>query len=82
MCSHCLEELLIVPVEPLDHNKIAAAGWAYRTNTRGWIIYRNPETGLWHPRVEALQILGQKASGPSDSSTAGQPRGTSAGSNA
>jgi hypothetical protein len=42
---------------PLEHNRIATAGWAYRTNPRGWIIYRNPETGLWHTRVEALQIL-------------------------
>src|SRR4029453_18959007 len=25
-----------------DHHRITAAGWAYRTTSRGWIIYRKP----------------------------------------
>ena len=63
---------------PLDHNRIATAGWAYRTNTRGWVIYRNPETGRWHTRVEALQIIDGKAgSPPSDDSTERGPSGSS-----
>ena len=29
-----------------DHWKIiSVAGWSYRTNDRGWIIYRDPQTG-------------------------------------
>jgi len=40
-----------------DHDKITAAGWSYRINDRGWIIYRNPKTGCWHIRSEALAIV-------------------------
>jgi hypothetical protein len=44
-------------IEPSDHQQITSAGWPYRTNDRGWVIYRNPGTGLWHTRSEALSIL-------------------------
>jgi hypothetical protein len=40
-----------------DHYRIAAAGWSYRTNDRGWIIYRDPQTGRWHIRSEAVAIV-------------------------
>jgi len=30
--------------------RLANAGWSYRTNERGWVIYRDPDTGLWHTR--------------------------------
>jgi hypothetical protein len=26
-------------------------------NSRGWVIYRNPENGRWHTREEAVAIL-------------------------
>ena len=40
-----------------EHHIIVAAGWSYRTNDRGWVIYRDPETGLWHTRSEAIAIV-------------------------
>jgi hypothetical protein len=41
-----------------NHARLANAGWTYRTNVdRGWIIYCDPATGLWHSRKEALTIL-------------------------
>ena len=40
-----------------DHARITGAGWSYRANDRGWIIYHNPQTGLWHTRAQALTIL-------------------------
>lgn len=39
------------------HHRITAGGWSYRTNRRGWIIYRDPKTGSWHTRAEALAIV-------------------------
>ena len=40
------------------HKRLTDAGWSYRTNAdRGWVIYRNPVTGLWHSRDEAIRIL-------------------------
>ena len=35
----------------------SAAGWSYRSNQQGWMIYRDPQTGLWHTRTEALGIF-------------------------
>ena len=40
-----------------DHQKITAAGWAYRTNNRGWLIYREPHTGRWYTRTDAIQQI-------------------------
>jgi len=40
-----------------DHETITAAGWAYRGNSRGWLIYKNPRTGVWHTRTQALRIV-------------------------
>jgi hypothetical protein len=40
-----------------EHHTIMAAGWSYRSNDRGWIIYRDPQTGLWHTRPDAIAIL-------------------------
>ena len=39
------------------HQRITAAGWSYRSNDQGWLIYRDPRTGLWHTREEAMLIL-------------------------
>lgn len=44
-----------------DHHKIVAAGWTYRTNERGWTIYREPQTGRWHTRDEAIRKLAPSA---------------------
>ena len=40
-----------------EHREITATGWAYRTNDRGWMIYRDPRTGLWHTASDALAII-------------------------
>jgi hypothetical protein len=43
---------------PSDHHhRITSVGWSYRSNQQGWIIYREPQTGLWHTRSEALGIV-------------------------
>ena len=48
-----------------DHWKIiSVAGWSYRTNDRGWIIYRDPQTGRWHTCAEAMAIIETVASTP------------------
>lgn len=45
-------------MERSNHARLVDAGWAYRTNAdRGWIVYRDPDTGQWHPRDEAIRIL-------------------------
>ncbi len=38
------------------HTRLLDAGWSYRTNDRGWVIYRDPATGLWHAQNEAVRI--------------------------
>lgn len=40
-----------------EHDQITAAGWAFRTNYRGWVIYREPRTGLWHTREQVIRKL-------------------------
>ena len=47
------------PVTNTEHHAIMSAGWSYRMNDRGWIIYRNPKTGSWHTRLDAIAILGE-----------------------
>ena len=48
-----------------DHWKIiSVAGWSYRTNDRGWIIYRDPQTGRWHTCAEAMAIIEAVVSTP------------------
>ena len=45
-------------MKPSTHLQLLDAGWSYRTNAdRGWVIYRDPATGLWHSRAEAIRIL-------------------------
>ena len=44
-----------------SHTVFTNAGWSYRTNERGWVIYRHPCTGLWHTREEAEAILEAEA---------------------
>ncbi len=44
-------------VEYTEHHRITAAGWVYRTNDRGWVIYRDPQTGAWHTHSEAILIV-------------------------
>jgi hypothetical protein len=43
-----------------DHYTITEEGWAYRTNSRGWTIYRDPQTGLWRTQGEAISIIGAR----------------------
>jgi hypothetical protein len=50
-----VQEGFVAPVS--EHQRIVAAGWSYRTNDRGWVIYRNPETGRWHTRREAIALI-------------------------
>ena len=41
-----------------DHWRITHAGWSYRNSVdRGWVIYRDPETGFWCTASEALAVL-------------------------
>jgi hypothetical protein len=40
-----------------DHQKITAAGWPCRTNGRGWAIYRQPNTGRWFTRADAVRQI-------------------------
>jgi hypothetical protein len=40
-----------------EHRTVTTAGWSYRTNDRGWMIYRDPQTGRWHTQEEALSIV-------------------------
>jgi hypothetical protein len=44
-------------MEQSNHARLLDAGWAYRAKDNGWIIYRDPATGLWHERADALRIL-------------------------
>jgi hypothetical protein len=39
-----------------DHARLVEAGWAYRQSPGGWLLYRDPITGRWHDRDEALAI--------------------------
>jgi hypothetical protein len=43
--------------ENSEHHLITAAGWSYRTNSRGWMIYLNPQTRLWQTHSEAFSII-------------------------
>jgi hypothetical protein len=40
-----------------EHKMLTGAGWSYRTNDRGWIIYRDPQTRRWHTLHEALSVM-------------------------
>jgi hypothetical protein len=40
-----------------DHRDLTVAGWGYRMNERGWVIYRRPHTGRWHTRLEATALV-------------------------
>jgi len=40
-----------------EHLELTRAGWSYRMNDRGWVIYRHPQTGRWHTRAEAMAIV-------------------------
>ncbi len=44
-------------VDKSEHQTITAAGWIYRLNDRGWVIYRDPKTGTWYTRHDAIAIL-------------------------
>jgi hypothetical protein len=48
-----------------DHDRIMAEGWVYRTNERGWTIYRDPTTERWYTRAEALAIIEGEMAGAS-----------------
>lgn len=40
-----------------EHRMLTGAGWSHRSNERGWIIYRDPQTGRWHTLNGALSVL-------------------------
>jgi len=40
-----------------EHQMLTGAGWSYRTNDRGRIIYRDPQTRRWHTLHEALSVM-------------------------
>jgi hypothetical protein len=40
-----------------EHGELTEAGWSYRMNEHGWVIYRHPQTGRWHTRPEAMAII-------------------------
>jgi hypothetical protein len=40
-----------------EHSRLTAAGWSYRLNERGRVIYRDPVTAEWHLAAEAMAIL-------------------------
>ena len=40
-----------------EHRMLTGAGWSYRTNDRGWIIYRDPQTQRWHTLNGALSVM-------------------------
>lgn len=40
-----------------EHRMLTGAGWSYRTNDRGWIIYRDPQTRRWHTLNSALSVM-------------------------
>lgn len=54
-----------------EHHIIVAAGWSYRTNDHGWVIYRDPETGFWHTRSDAVAMI--QASAAARNPTAAHP---------
>jgi hypothetical protein len=39
------------------HRMLTGAGWSYRTNDRGWIIYHDPQTRRWHTLNGALSVM-------------------------
>jgi len=40
-----------------EHQKLTNAGWGYRMNERGWVIYHHPLNGRWHTLQEAMVLL-------------------------
>ena len=54
-----------------DHYQITAAGWAYRTNSCGWIIYLNPQTGIWQTHSQAISSIRSQVS--NSGTEVGQP---------
>jgi hypothetical protein len=46
-----------------EHDIIVNAGWTQRANGRGCTLYRDPDTGLWHRRAEALARLLRRPAG-------------------
>jgi len=40
-----------------EHRELTGAGWGYRMNERGWVIYHHPHTGRWYTRPEATAIV-------------------------
>jgi hypothetical protein len=46
-----------------SHRRLTAAGWSYRMNNRGWLIYRDPQTGQWYAGSEAIAVIEGKFQG-------------------
>jgi hypothetical protein len=48
--------------EHTEHHRITAEeGWVYRINDRGWAIYQDPQTFLWHTHSQAISIIAGRA---------------------
>ena len=48
----------MIVVEYSGHQQITEAGWVYRMNDRrGWVIYKDPQSGKWHTHSEAIFIV-------------------------
>jgi len=58
-----------------EHQRITQSGWAYRMNDRGWVIYRDPQTSLWHTQSEATLVIKAQAVGVEPSERPSQPQG-------
>ena len=44
-----------------QHRELTEAGWSYRMNERGWVIYRHSQTNRWLTRPEAMAIIEAEA---------------------
>jgi hypothetical protein len=50
----------------IEHHRITAAGWSYRSDSRGWMVYKDPQTRLWHTHSEAISIIQAQVSDSRD----------------
>jgi len=61
--------------EQSDHQRITDAGWPYRTNSRAWMVYQNPQTRLWYTLSQAMSILNDETSNPQSRAGKTPPQG-------
>jgi hypothetical protein len=39
-----------------EYRMLTGAGSSYRSDQRGWIIYRDPQTGRWHTLMRRRSV--------------------------